>query len=289
MAQARHARAVHSFICELLAMVMPDLVNGGKYVRNSTEFCECIDDAIKEATTPDAKEGDYVRAIVEASCREMAALCRLLKAASALAGQQRIAEEYLDANRFREMLLRKDSAKLERLVAIVRAREGRPVKILMDVAAELAGRTESYDRMDSAAKRKATGDMKKLIAKVDEIRGAIDTHKEEIVERVDAVGRKVASLVRHGRRKSKYTDAQRNACRAYWDAAQDNAEVRNSVNTRITYKSVFEHFRRRLEAVGVTTERQFRAILHSAQSRECEDRRRALEAKRDAAHFYRTT
>ena len=82
---------------------------------------------------------------------------------------------------------------------------------------------------------------------------------------------------------------QRNACRAYWDAAQDNAEVRNSVNTRITYKSVFEHFRRRLEAVGVTTERQFRAILHSAQSRECEDRRRALEAKRDAAHFYRTT
>ncbi len=33
----------------------------------------------------------------------------------------------------------------------------------------------------------------------------------------------------------------------------------------------------------MTTERQFRAILHSAQSRECENRRRAIEARREEA------
>ena len=38
MAQARHARAVHSFICELLAIVMPDLVRGSEYIKNSTEY-----------------------------------------------------------------------------------------------------------------------------------------------------------------------------------------------------------------------------------------------------------
>jgi len=280
MAQARHARAVHSFICELLAAVMPGLMGGSRFVSSTSEFCERIDCAIREATTPAATESDYIRAIISASCREMAAVCNLLKSASALAGLERIAAEYLDANKFREMLLRKDSAKLDRLAAIVRTGGGNPVKTLMDVAAELDGRAESYDGMNSEAKRKATVDMKRVIAKVDEMRCAINAHRDEIVERVDAVGRKVEWLRPKGKRRSKYSDAQRDACAAYWSAAHKNAEIRLAMNTRVTYESVFAYFKRELKKQGVDSARSFKAILHSSQNMECTDRRRALEAKR---------
>jgi len=283
MAQARHARAVHSFICELLAIVMPDLVRGSEYIKNGAEFCECIENAIKEATTPTATETDYIRAIVGTSCREMAAVCNLLKAASALAGLERIAAEYLDANKFRAMLLRKDSRKLERLVAIVRAREGKPVKVLMEIAAELNGRTEGYDGMDAAAKRKAAADVKNVIAKVDEIRGVIDAHKSEIVERVDAVGRKVDSLKSKGRRRGRYSESQRKVCVVCWSKAKGSAELRYSANGRVTYEMAFAYSRRELSVVGIDNVKKFRAVLHSVRNMECEDRRRALEAKQDAA------
>ena len=163
MGQARHVRAVHSFICELLMVTMPELAKGNRYIRNSTEFCESIDLAIREVSTPDATEGDYVRFILDAACAEMAPLCNLLKAACSLAGLDKVAAEYLDGKRFREMLLRKDSAKLEKLVAIVRAREGKPIKVLMAVAAELNDKAERYDEISPAAKRKATAEMKKAV------------------------------------------------------------------------------------------------------------------------------
>ena len=68
---------------------------------------------------------------------------------------ERIAADYLDGQRFREMLLRKDSEKLERIVAIVKAREGKPIKILMDVAEVLNDSAGTYDEMEASAKRKA--------------------------------------------------------------------------------------------------------------------------------------
>ena len=60
MAQARFARSVHSFICELLMLTMPDIVKGNAFIRNDTDFCKRIDDAIRDATNPTASEGDYL-------------------------------------------------------------------------------------------------------------------------------------------------------------------------------------------------------------------------------------
>ena len=284
MAQARHVRAVHSVICELLMIAMPDIVKGNSYIRNTTEFCERIDHAIREATTPDSKEDDYIRAIVSAACSEMTDLCRLLRSACSLAGLEKVAAEYLDANRFREMLLRKDSEKLERIVSIVQAREGRPIKILMDVAAALDGRDGNYDGMDVAAKRKAANDMRKLIGKVDQLRSTIDEHRDEIIAHVDEVGAKVdriRSRSKRGRR-ARYGEAARAACLAYWDEARRNAEVKHATNTRITRKSVFEYYRRELAARGIDTLNKFCAVLHAEQSRECEARRRKLDEQREA-------
>ena len=59
MAQARFARSVHSFICELLMLTMPDLVKGNAFIRNDTDFCKRIDDAIRDATNPTAEGGNH--------------------------------------------------------------------------------------------------------------------------------------------------------------------------------------------------------------------------------------
>ena len=286
MAQARHARAVHSCICELLMVAMPDLVKGSRFIRNSTEFCERIDCAIRDASTPKATADDYIRAIINASCDEMATVCRLLKSASALAGLERIAADYLDGQRFREMLLRKDSEKLERIVAIVKAREGKPIKILMDVAKVLNDNAGTYDEMEVSAKRKAAAELKKVVENVTNIvTGAEARLGEKIGEvggKVDAVGKKVDCLQPRRKHKSKYTDAQLEACRAYWNAAQTNVEVKHAINTRITYESVFSYYARQLAKIGVDSVGAFRAIIHSSQNRECEDRKHELEAKREA-------
>ena len=286
MAQARHARAVHSCICELLMVAMPDLVKGSRYIRNSTEFCERIDCAIRDASMPNATADDYIRAIVNASCDEMETVCRLLKSASALVGIERIAADYLDGQRFREMLLRKDSEKLERIVAIVKAREGKPIKILMDVAKVLNDSAGIYDEMEASAKRRASAELKKVVENVTSIVTGVETRLgEKIGEvggKVEAVGKKVDRIRVRRRRKSKYTDAQLEACRAYLSAAQTNVEVKHTINTRITYESVFSYYARQLAKIGVESVGTFRAIIHSAQNRECEDRKRALEAKREA-------
>ena len=289
MAQARHARAVHSFISALLMATMPDLAKAPGYLSTSTEFCERIDSAIRDTTTPVSTAGDYVRAIVNASCKEMSSVCSLLKSASVLAGLGRIADDYLDAGRFREMLLRKDSEKLERLFAIVRARRGEPIKILMDVAAELDGRAENYDGMCPGAKRKAASDMKKVVSKVENIvSGAesrimeqISAGKAEVVSCVDAVGGKIDRLKPKGRRRSRYTEAQRKMCVACWRRATENAELRFSTNGRMTHAIAFSSFRRELESVGIDSLAKFRAVLHSVQNMECEERRRRLDAQRD--------
>jgi len=70
-------------------------------------------------------------------------------------------------------------------------------------------------------------------------------------------------------RRSKYSDAVRQACLSYWHAAKRTAEVRAGVNTRTTYKAAFEYFRRALVEIGVKTVEAFKRIIHAVQSREC--------------------
>ena len=297
MAQARFARSVHSFICELLMLTMPDIVKGNAFIRNDTDFCKRIDDAIRDATNPTASEGDYIRAIINASCSEMEGLCNLLKSACSFAGLERIAAEYLDAARFREMLMRKNEEKLERIVAIVKAREGKPIKILMDVAKVLNDSAGIYDEMGAAAKRKAAAELKKvvenvtsivteaktqIVEKIDEVNTEIVSRMEEVGGKVDAVGKKVDGIRLKRKRKRKFTASQIEVCRSYWDAAQNNIEVRHSINTRVTYESVYDYYRIKLAAAGVTSVKLFKSILHSVQNKECADRKRELEAKREA-------
>ena len=146
MGQAKYVCAVHRFIQELLLKAAPELLKGSGALKSDKEFKDTIDVAIASVTTPHAKERDYVRAIVETSSAEMKPLCHLLRGAAEVVGLGELAARYLDGTRFREMLLRKDEEKLERLNVTVQTQGPiAPVKILMDVAAELDGRAENYE------------------------------------------------------------------------------------------------------------------------------------------------
>ena len=116
----------------------------------------------------------------------------------------------------------------------------------------------------------------------DEIVRRIDEGRREVVAQVAAVGAKVDKIRRRKNRKSKYGEAARAACLAFWNMAHENEGIRNSINTRLTHESVFKYFRRRLAAHGIDTVKKFKTVLHSAQSLECNRRKRALEAKADA-------
>jgi hypothetical protein len=156
----------------------------------------------------------------------------------------------------------------------------------MDVAKVLNDNAGIYDEMAVAAKRKAAAELKKVVENVTSIvteaEARLGEKIDEVGGKVDAVGKKIDGLQPRKRRKSKYTDAQLEACHAYWNAAQTNVEVKHAINTRITYESVFRYYAQQLAKIGVESVGTFRAIIHSSQNRECEDRKRELEAKREA-------
>ena len=82
------------------------------------------------------------------------------------------------------------------------------------------------------------------------------------------------------RRRSKYSEAICAACLAYWHAAKHSTAARSGINTRMTYKAAFEYFAAKLKELGIRTVAMFKAIIHAVQSRECEGRRKELEAKK---------
>ena len=296
MGQTRFVCAVHEFIQDLLLKTVPDLLEGSPALKTSKAFGKVLDNAIALVSSPTVTARDCNRAIVEAAGAEMKTLCHLLRVAAEVTGLGEIAERYLDGARFQEMLLRKDEDKLERLNDILRKASvgpAKPAKILMDVANVLDENAECYDDLDAAAKRKAQRDIARLMGKVEEIHNEmtankneitqhIDEGKDEIVSHVDAVGAKVDKLKFKGKRKSKYNDAQREACIACWIAAQKNTGLKYASSKGVTHEAAFEFYRRELAAKNVTSAKQFIAILNAIKSKACEARKRELDAKREA-------
>ena len=119
-------------------------------------------------------------------------------------------------------------------------------------------------------------------ASKDELAHRIDEGKDEIVSRVDAVGAKIDKLKFKSKRKSKYNDAQREACIACWIAAQKNTGLKYASSKGVTHEAAFEFYRRELAAKNVTSAKQFIAILNAIKSKACEARKRELDAKREA-------
>jgi hypothetical protein len=291
-AQVDYAFALLGFIKRLLQAVLPSLARDKRILGTKKDFTSQIDAAFGDIDPHEASEEDYRLAVVAAACAEVSNLCTLLTNACNCTGFSEIASRYLNTRRFMFLLVKCDDAKLKALKSIVESGDKNVGRILMRVGAVLDGRPDTYDEMDAAAKRKATIDSQRILDEVktlakhiddgsDKLAKRIDDGKSEIIEHVDAVAVKVDGLKPRGKRKSRYGGAMREVCLAYWNAAQNNADIRYSINTRITYKTVFDYFAKDLAKHGVTSARQFKQALHSAHNLECIERRKKLDEQRD--------
>ena len=278
MAQAQYACAVLGLIRKLLSAVFPSLAENRTILGTDEQFHVHIDAALMELDHRDATEIDYRLAVANAACWEMSNLCELLTDACECVKLDAVAKRYVNPTRFLHLVLKQDTAKLSALEAAVESGDRNVGRLLMRIGAILDGRAANYDTLDSAAKRKAAIDTKKVIAEVSTL---IDAGKAEIIERVDAVGGKVDRLKVRGRRKCKYSETARAACLSCWKMAKEDASVRNSVNTRVTYETVFLRHARELAEHGIDTVAKFRTVLHSAQSLEYANRRKKLDEQRD--------
>ena len=276
-----YAFALLGFIKRLLRAVLPSLARDKRILGTKKDFTSQIDAAFGEIDPHDAGEEDYRLAVAVATCAEVSNLCSLLTNACNCTGFSEIASRYLNTRRFMFLLMKCDAAKLKALKSIVESGDKNVGRILMRVGAVLDGRPDTYDEMDAAAKRKATIDSQRILDEVKTLAKRIDDGKSEIIEHVDAVAVKVDRIKPVGRRRSKYSDAAREACLRYWNEARDNVEVRNSLNTRVTHEAVFTYCASKLAPYGVTTVEQFKRMLHAAQSREYEERRKKLDEQRD--------
>ena len=276
-----YAFALLGFIKRLLQAVLPSLARDKRILGTKNDFTSQIDAAFGEIDPHEAREEDYRLAVAVAACAEVSNLCSLLTNACNCTGFSEIASRYLNTRRFMFLLMKCDAAKLKALKSVVESGDKNVGRILMRVGAVLDGRPDTYDEMDAAAKRKATIDSQRILDEVKTLAKHIDDGKSEIIEHVDAVAVKVDGLKPRGKRKSRYGGAMREVCLAYWNAAQNNADIRYSINTRITYRTVFDYFAKDLAKHGVTSARQFKQALHSAHNLECIERRKKLDEQRD--------
>ena len=294
--------AVCSFIGKLLRAVLPDVAWDSRYLPSEDELSASLDDVIRGFVGYDSDACDCRLAMAQFACKKMKRVCDMLKNISASVGLQDVAAQYLDGLWFIDMLLRKDTSKLNKLYYTIDFTDDKPSRILMNVAAILEGRTDGYDAMSAQAKRKADRETKALIEtvgeRVESLHGKVDAHreetkkqfaavrselhnaKEELLARADAILKKLGILNLGGRRNGKHTTEQKKVCLACWMSAQDNVELKSGTATgKATRKAAFDWYKRQLALVGVTKLSKFIAVLHTMNNTKSATNIMALEAK----------
>ena len=111
--------------------------------------------------------------------------------------------------------------------------------------------------------------------KLDECKGSIAV----VGAKIDAVDKKVAKLRKNGKPRGRYTKEARALCWNFWETAANHEEVWRSVNTRVTYEAVFNHYKVQLARVGVERAKVYEKIIHAEDRR----RNRELQARQDEA------
>ena len=270
-AQAQYACAVRKFIEELLHAVAPEIAGSPGLLDAAEVFAAKINALLTGLLQRQVSDGECCHEIAEFACREMNTLCGVAWEASRRAGFGAIARQYLTPRVLISLVLSQDWKKLDALTAAVRDGDADPGRTLMLVGEVLDGRGGFYDSMGARAQHKATRDVSNIVDRI-----------ESLVTKVESLNAQTAKppRSRRGRKRGwKYSDAAREACLAVWAMAKEDAAVRDSVNTRVTYKAVFTRYRRELAEYGVDSVEKFRAIIHAAQNLECDKRKRKLEAR----------
>ena len=315
-AQKTYICAVYSFIVRLLRATLPEVAWNSTFTPAEDVFAAALDGVIRKHALDGANEGDCCLAMAQAACMKMMRVCGLLKRICISLGQKETAEKFLDAPWFVDMLLAQNTSKLNKLLYTIDFTDDKPSRLVMNVAAILDDNAVAYDSMSARAKRKADSETKELIRqvgkKVETLNGKVDSHKVEIVKRIDshdaktekqiaavrqeicetkeqllakadAVIKKCGKANLGGRRKSRHSPEQKKVCLALWMDARENEELKDASGTgKATHEAAFNWYKRKLALVGVTSVAKFKAIIHTVNNTNSAENIQALEAKREA-------
>ena len=288
MPQIAYAHSVRDFIRELLRRFIP-----GKWIDRvisdqDANFDTKLGAAFASLDEMTATEKDYCAKVVSVLCDEVSRVCEVTRLVCINRGYEEYADTFLSTEKFIRLLLRQDTMKLKRLNATL-AEKSKPLCVLLrDVGAVLEDRSAEEVAVFGAAEvKKANAELKAIAADVKktmqtgfaEVRSDIATGVAAVGDKVDAVAAKVSRLRRGNRPRGRYTKEARALCWNFWETAANHEEVWCSVNTRITYKSVFVHYQARLAKVGVNGDNEFRSIIRAEERH----RNRDLHSKQDEA------
>jgi len=286
--------AVCSFIGKLLRAVLPDVAWDSRYLPSEDELSASLDDVIRGFVGYDSDACDCRLAMAQFACKKMKRVCDMLKNISASVGLQDVAAQYLDGLWFIDMLLRKDTSKLNKLYYTIDFTDDKPSRILMNVAAILEGRTDGYDAMSAQAKRKADSETKELIvkvgesveslhAKIDAVQKDVHETKETLLAKAEEIIRKCGKVNFGGKRKCRHTPEQKKVCMACWMMALENEELKsNTKNGKATFEAAFRWYKSKLKLVGVVTARKFISVMRTISNSSSAENIKQLEAKREA-------
>ena len=281
MPQIAYAHSVRDFIRELLRRFIP-----GKWIDRvisdqDANFDAKLDAAFAGLDEKTATEKDYCAKVVSVLCDEVSSVCEVTRIVCINRGYRKYADTFLSTEKFIRLLLRQDLEKLERLNATL-AEKSKPLCVLLrDVGAVLEDRpAEEVAAFGAAEVKKVNAEIKAIAA---DVKKTITTGLSEVRRDIAAVGTKVAAvdakvsrLRRDGKQRGRYTQKAKAICWSCWTAAANHEEIWRSVNTRITYKAVFDYYHARLAQVGVTDHTAFRDVIHAEVMR----RNRELSARR---------
>ena len=267
--QIAFTHTVREFIRELLKRFVP-----GKWIdrvisEGDATFDAKLDAALIGLDEKTATSNDYRTSVVSVLCDEVSSICEVTRLVCINRGYRKYAEKFLSTEKFVKLLLRQDFEKLERLNAALDDKTKPLCNLLREIGAILEDRpVDDAAVLGAAEAKKANAELKAFAA---DMKKTMQTGFAEVRGDIAAVGEKVdavASKVTSGNGRGKYDDKTIEFCVGVMAAANNNATIKNSLNTRVTYSAVFNYNRSELEKRGILDVAEFTRIIRAHQARE---------------------
>lgn len=283
------AHYVREFLRDIIRRLVPGSWSNSFVSSSNTDFDLRLESALKEVDEATATKSDYCRTVVSVLCDEISRICDLVQAACEAHGYAVYATRFLSKERFIAMLLRTDVVLMGKLRKVLEDPGKGHVQMLREIGAILdGGDPQNLDALDGVEGRMADYRLGRLLIEVKNgldctNRKLLDYHQDTIAvvreTSSDAVARlekKIGEkLFRTGTRRSKFSDEMKRLCVSCWREGKKSADIRCSLNTRVTYEAVYSRNKSMLAEQGVKNVAMFRSILRACQLRE--SRRRDKE------------
>ena len=289
--QIAYAKSVRSVIRAIMRRMLDGEWINRIFASSDEEFNKRLDVALKSLDLATVTKRDFCEAVVGVLCDEVSDLCLALKDVCDGSGYSDYYESHISHERFVRLVLSVDTVKLGRMKKILEDARLSPIDVLRSIGAVLNDETlEERTALGARERRHANAELKAFAADVKktmqtgfaQTNRKLDECKDSIADvgaKVDVVDKKVAKLRKNGKPRGRYTKEARALCWNFWETAANHEEVWRSVNTRITYEAVFNHYKVQLARVGVERAKVYEKIIHAEDRR----RNRELQARQDEA------